>query len=203
MLPPIRAGRTGIACLLEHLFRWLQVFGAYQVFSLPGRSAVCYGSWKCSYTVVLHLLLPEPQEFHSFYVKFFGLGITTLKDSISLDLTLYRFGILVSHRKPSSHPLTTVVQSPGKTEIFLVAFLGWWGVCLLAFCFSWPHGRVSCVREDVKTPASTPPRKWSAFPFEQVGRDRFVSAWLTILLEVEFLVISNQLLQKHYSRDLA
>lgn len=160
MLPPVRAGHTGIACLLGRLFRWLQVFRAYQVFSLPGRSAACPRSWKCSYTVVLHLLLPEP----------------ILEDSISLDLTLYRLRILVSHRKPSSHPLTTVVQSPGKTEIFLVAFLGWWGILLLVFCFSWPQGRVSGVPEDIKTPASTPPRKWSAFPFEQVGRDRFVSA---------------------------
>lgn len=100
---------------------------AYQVFPGPCGSAVCPGFWEGSCTTVLHWLLPEPQAFHSFRVKFLGLGIPHWKTVYIWISRCSGWGFWFLTGNPFPPPLTTTLQSPGKTQSFLVTSMGWWG----------------------------------------------------------------------------
>ena len=167
--------------------------------SCPWRNALCSGLWKCSCTVVLQ----SPRSFTVFMLNFLAWKYYLRIVYVWISHCTGREVWFLTGNPPLPPPaLTTVIQCPGKTKSFLVAPPSWWRSYFQLLAFHGPKAvsPLSVKWLKLQSPPHPVEGQYSSWPS---GRDGSVSAWLAMLLEVEFSVISNQLLQNHYSRDLA
>lgn len=163
----------------------------------PCGSAVYPRFWTCSsYVMVLHLLLPEPESLQ-FFSYTSCIRNTTLECRMNLDLTLYRLGVLISHRKL---PLSPHLPGPWKDKKLPCGFPGLLG-SHFQLCAAHRPTVFPSVSMGMLSSSLSPICRWSLCPLEPVGEDRSLSAWWTTLLEAEYLPISKRCLSDHYCRD--
>lgn len=111
---------------------------------------------------------------------------------MNLDHTLFRPGT------PFPPPQTPHITEPWGDTKLSRDFHGLVGVLLPALCFSLAEALSSGPRKRLKLQLPPCPADGQYPPLSK-GGDISLSPWLAILLEIEFLILSNRLLQKHYN----
>lgn len=157
---------------------------SYQLSPGPCGNAVCPGFWECSCTWFCISFCQSPRSSTVFMLNSWAWN-TTLEDSINLDLTLFRLGVLISHRKPSPSPSNHhSYRALERHKAFLWLPRAGGGLTY-SFLLLIGRGLIFWTHEEVKTPASTPPAdgqysplsKGKTFCFSLV--DHIAGGWIS------------------------